>query len=312
MKNPFDRNFLRYFGHLIAENYWVLFLLAGIIFLAIGTIWQNEFFTTLGTTIVASGVFSAITSSRIFSKIYASVLHDIVYGEDFLRKQKDVDEIWKRVSSVLCDARFPSLKEKIDDTIINDYLPKTRNFYYKEVSREYTIKNYDANDNSILCEDRSVLTIVPHSDVQNIQYSHKFRPSSNSGSIESETFEIDGVSIRKPGHFKILQEETDEDGFHKIIFELPPGEHKILRVRETKIPLCPEPYSKVTYNTYAETVRIHAKSEAPEIRLKLVDKDLFNNIENNAEADNRVSVENKTLVMPGQSHLLLYSVKKTP
>ncbi len=291
------------------EGLWILLLVVGFLLLWLGFYFQTEILKTAGTAIISSGVFSAVATSRFFTKLYSSVMHDIVYGEEFLSTRSDLEAVWKRVSGVLCQQRFPNLKEKIDEKIIEDYLPKTREFYYTDVTRHYTVMSYSEDTNEITCKAHSELTLVPHSNADHIEYTHKYKSSGEAGNIISEEFRIDGKLIEEFPETDIIDRKSS--GSTSVVsVRLSASEHKISRERVSTIPMCPEPFSKVTYSTYAEKVRLNASSQVDSVRIKLVDKDLFNSIDNNAERENRVSAENKLLIMPGQGHILLYSVDR--
>jgi len=307
MLKKFDRELLRRTLTLAMEGIGILLLLAGLVILAAGVHLDWEFCKIAGTAIVSSGVFSAVASSRFFTKIFTSVIHDVVFGREYLSSRNDLETVWKRVSDALCEQRFPNLKDKIDQTIMDDYLPKTREFYYSNVVRHFTVLELSKSRDTITCEDNSELTLVPHAKAQYIEYKHKFKPSGGKKNIVDETFKIDGIPINDFPDEDILEQRKEGD-FSVIVVKLTAEEHKISRRRTTVIPLCPEPYSKVTYNTYAEHVRLNASSKVDEVHIKLVDKDLFTNTDNNAEIENRVSAENTKLIMPGQSHMLLYSI----
>src|SRR5690242_8043843 len=113
--------------NLTTKEYWInaiplMAVFAGIISLLVGYTGEfenphwNEFFKVVGTTILASGIFSFMVKYAMFAKIFKSELNEIIYESKYLEQQKNILDIWERVSKVVFKNKFP----KISKDIIND------------------------------------------------------------------------------------------------------------------------------------------------------------------------------------------------
>jgi hypothetical protein len=304
IRTTFDAQFWLTLLNTLKYAYPVLIFLGGAIVLYLGFSLHSPFGTALGTAIVTSGVFSAVTTSRFMTRIFTTALSDVVYGRDFLSSRNDIDVIWRRVSDALCEKRFPELKDKIDENIIKNYLPKTRNFYYSSIDRHYKVVAISKDGNTITCDDDVHLKLKPHSGAKYIEYVHRFKPSEDGHVSESEV-KVNGESIDRL-KAPILVKHTSDGDWKVITIQLPPKEHEITRRRKSTIPLTTQPYTRVRYNTYVEKLRVNASSDISNIEIHLLNDEAFQPLDKHAANDRRISAENTHLIMPGEGHMLLF------
>lgn len=102
----------------------------------------NGFLESVGTAVLAGGAFGVLLKSLQYTGVFKKELEDVIYDYRFLEKRKDITDIWKNVSRVLYERKFPEISDKIEEGILKTYLPRTVNFYYNDFFFRCEIKPY--------------------------------------------------------------------------------------------------------------------------------------------------------------------------
>ncbi len=111
-----------------------------------------------GIAILSSGVFAATLKAFQFSGVFKEELISIIYNVDHLEQRKDIEDIWKAVSKIIYQKKFPDISEAIHRTILTTYFPTNVNFYYESIKQEV---RYGLNENKEdLIDQRDYLRIV--------------------------------------------------------------------------------------------------------------------------------------------------------
>lgn len=263
-------------------------------------------FYTSGTAILSAGVFSGVAKSRFFADIFLNLISDVVFGEKFIKKRADLEEIWGRISSAICDQRFPELKNEIHERVAES-LPRSREYYYEEYVKDFTVEAV-AGDGKLRCVQHTTLKIKPYHNAKEIFYVYKYTGTHGGGAREDNIL-INGEDFSKWEKYIVRREGLDEAETN-ISFEikLPLGEYTIEREIIANIDPHGDPYLISRFGTYAKSAKIIAHSEVPEysIRFEAVGKkDLFRDSMREAERRKLVAMENARLIMPGEGHILL-------
>ena len=150
------------------KDYWInsipiIFITGGVISLLLGKFSMSDsdwkvFFNTVGTTILSGGVFSFILKYLQFSKIFKDDLLDIIYSEKYLKQQKNLIEIWERVSKIVFKNKFETISGQILEDVKKTYLPTDQVLYYNNVKQTLEIKLIDSVNQKI--------KVVQHSDFE--------------------------------------------------------------------------------------------------------------------------------------------------
>lgn len=164
------------FGVIVSENGLIINLI--------------DLSTLIGQTILASGIFVAISKTIFFKKIFERVVCDVFYGENHLRRQsqEELEGIWHRVSSELYKHKFPGISAKIQDHILKTYFPSKHAYYYKNYRAVLIYKMSNKQGYvDIVEESHFLLTGMNESEPTN----HKYRMCFNSdceGDLENCSF----------------------------------------------------------------------------------------------------------------------------
>jgi len=157
---------------LLTKEYWInaiplLAAITGIVallcayFVSFGNSSWNSLFKISGTTILASGVFSFMVKYGRFAKIFKDELLEIIYGSTYLEQQKNIFEIWERVSKVLFNNKFPGISDHIIADVKNTYFPTTHVLYYNDFAQTLQIELLDKTTEKIKVWQHSRFEIFP-------------------------------------------------------------------------------------------------------------------------------------------------------
>lgn len=136
-----------------------------------------EFFKTLCIFSFTAGVFTVTLKYFQYLKVFESefnriidspkfenklekIVSSITFSEDFLSKQNDLSNIWKRVTLIKYKKEFPELYDKIEKNIKNELFENNSlNKYYKNVQISYEFELGDDNK-TINVKEFTSLTII--------------------------------------------------------------------------------------------------------------------------------------------------------
>lgn len=132
----------------------------------------NPVVKTVGAALVGSGVFTAIIKSKEYSELFSGILGEIVWSRKYIEKRKDKKAIWKMVSRLVYDEKFPAISDEIEEIIASQYFPVAHNYYIENY--QFIINLCDnTNDPSNFWTQREVIELIvkPINDKARIVYS---------------------------------------------------------------------------------------------------------------------------------------------
>ncbi|MFC0340047.1 hypothetical protein ACFFII_04630 [Paracoccus niistensis] len=288
----------------VRNNSFVIFLAIGFIVVVAGYNFDNQSMKTVGTAIITGGVVSAVTTARFFKSLYADALIDVITGEEHLSNRSDIEEIWKRATNCLCRRRFPELKDAIYESIMNSYLPRTKDYYFKKVFRDYRVTSFDEKTGIMTLEERCSIEIAPHSHVEYISYTYSYERGAGEISTELREFKINGKSIDTYPSCEEERETTNGEGSKSV--KLPATKHQIARHRTITMHIDGQAYSKVRYKTYVQDLQVNAISEVSGVCPVLVEHELYQETFPEKPRAQGINISNKNLIMPGQGHIIMF------
>jgi hypothetical protein len=100
-------------------------------------------FKTIGTALVASGMFAWLTKTAQLTGAIREELESTIYSERHLRHRKDIKHLWVAATRALHSDVFEPLDEKLYNAISANYLPTQTRFYYRAAKRVLTLELVD-------------------------------------------------------------------------------------------------------------------------------------------------------------------------
>lgn len=73
-------------------------------------------------------------------QVFREELVSSIYSPTLLAKQRDIEEIWKMVSKVLYNSKFPEISDQIEETILRTYFPTNINYYYETFAKDVDMR----------------------------------------------------------------------------------------------------------------------------------------------------------------------------
>lgn len=151
-----------------------IYIAIGIIFLVTSFIWLDEhnfwykIFYTVGTTMLAGGVFASIAKSTQFSDIFSKILRDIIYGHEHLETRKDLEKIWENVTHTLSNKKFMKISDQMGENIKKYFLPLHHDYYYDNYTLDIVIEMDPKNDGYIRLKETIKYDIICDDEKLNI------------------------------------------------------------------------------------------------------------------------------------------------
>lgn len=100
----------------------------------------KEFWSGLGKTMLASGIFALLLKTIQFMGVFKEELSKVIYDAKFLSNRQDLPEVWEKVSKELFKNKFPSISKKLLKDITETYFP-TKHFTYYDDLEHFIVIN---------------------------------------------------------------------------------------------------------------------------------------------------------------------------
>lgn len=182
---PYPMNFNKFIKFFTTGVFWFLFI--GVLLIIVGATNTLNYLLpniippnspvqvvvkTVGATFVGSGVFTAIIKSSEYSEIFSNVIGEIIWSRKYIEKRTDKKDIWRMVSRLTYEEKFPLISEEIEDIITNHYFPVKHNFYVENY--QYCLNIVDCDHEEYWKHEEVVsLTIKPINAKEKIEYIFK-------------------------------------------------------------------------------------------------------------------------------------------
>lgn len=195
--------------------FWILSILGiFILYLSSIDIFTNYFqdlLEKIGLAVLSSGVFASVLKSIQFSGIFRNEIEKVVMGTKFLEKRNDLPILWKKISRIVYNKKFPAISNELENIVLNTYFPTNHKFYYENFI--YTLNIEELSDDNVIKFTQVVkYTVVLAKDEISAELKGHFNKEkkhvTNDRVNEREYFKINGVDRTSD-----LEEETIEDDF---------------------------------------------------------------------------------------------------
>ncbi|MEO6305566.1 MAG: hypothetical protein ABIP51_20550 [Bacteroidia bacterium] len=130
--------------------------------------WINAVVKSIGAALIGSGVFTTIIKSTEYTEIFSDVIGKIIWSKKYIEKRSDKKDIWRMVSRLMYDEKFPLISNAIEDIITEQYFPVSHNFYIENY--DFLLNMMDYNDFFWIQEEVVALTLKPINAQQKITY----------------------------------------------------------------------------------------------------------------------------------------------
>ena len=94
-----------------------------------------------GDIILVSSLISFLLDSAEYMGVFKRALEDIIYDSKFLKKRKDIEDIWVSVSKELFKSKFPRISTPLMQAVRKYYEPGDglKLTYYNDYVNTYTL-----------------------------------------------------------------------------------------------------------------------------------------------------------------------------
>jgi hypothetical protein len=179
-----------------------LTLLAGVLGFALSyLVWDtgtlHEIIKSFSQVVLASGLVSVLINSFKYMGIFKEAVHEVMFSPDHLRQRSDLPALWSRVTSVICQEKFPQLAERLHADVLAKYVPAGKDFYYSGYSRETTISVVPDDPDIVSIYEELDLSLHPADPAKEVFYSYYSKVDSRTprelAEIELIQLSVDGI-----------------------------------------------------------------------------------------------------------------------
>ncbi len=145
---------------------WIL-LIVGLISLTIGSFVEfdnpswGKYFSSIGSSILASGIFALILKTIQFMGVFKEELNSIIFETKFLKNRADLPQYWEKVTKELVKDKFPHIHSAIMKDVKEAYLPTSLIHYYDNCSNIIDIEMIDDVKELVKVKHKNTFTIIP-------------------------------------------------------------------------------------------------------------------------------------------------------
>lgn len=166
--------------------------------------WYASLSIEIGRIILVGAMLGAFVRFLHTFKAIREVVTDVFFGDEILRRRKDLDEIWAKLSKHIFIPEFSNndgLSGDLQDKIVEQLregMKHNKTFYVRSSDRTITVKWADADNDIVEIIDKSVEEFVPFQKGGKIHWEHIFLAGNGTTSKDySPTFsiEIDGKKV---------------------------------------------------------------------------------------------------------------------
>lgn len=296
--------------------YPVLLLTLGIILLSLSEfkLWCfsdnypriNSFLEKIGEIMLVSSLISCLLDSFEFFGIFKKDLQDILFDSKFLKKRKDIQDIWITVSKELFKSKFPSICQPLLNTIKKNYLPENELSYYSDYKMIYDIVFTDESKESIKVKN-NISFILKTADEKKIKFPLKNWVCTNEFNKDNVIFEYKEIKVNNvrisPKH--IVDEYKDGQILFYYEIELKGRtEYKIEQIIEKTYKLKLDNYIgfKAKWLVNNMDVQVFHPKNMDIIFVERATLDKFNLVNNRADF---CEYEYKSLILRNQGYIMI-------
>lgn len=261
------------FVNSMIDSWFVIFSIAGVMVFAASYVvsfppesYWTDTLRASGALILASGSFSAMTRWLSVHGIVKKELHNILYGNDYLKEQRNFNHVWEQLVAASVNNHMPSLAPHLHKDFLREYLPSEKEIFYKHYQQSFDVYWQDKDNRIIKVIEQCDITLTTSSsDDHFLPYTLEAEyPVGKALSYKVQTLKIDGkCKLGKVKHDKSEHEGVTKD---KISYRLKltgKTEYKYYRKMERLIYLDYEPFIVVGsgWHTYKPSITVNCHDE---------------------------------------------------
>lgn len=128
---------------------------------------------SLGQAVLVSGLVGLLTYSFKFIGIFREAVHEVMFSTEHLSSRKDLHELWSKVTSAICQEKFPQLGERLRADVLAKYVPAEKDFYYSHYSRECSIGVDGDDPDTITLHEELDFRLHPADPLKEVVYTYR-------------------------------------------------------------------------------------------------------------------------------------------
>jgi len=298
----------------------IILLVIGLLFLVLSIFvlekdsTKSTLLKELGSAMLIGGLFSFLLKTIQYYNILKEELSNLIFENKFLLIRKDLEELWRKISSAMYIDKFPELSDELNEVILLKFFP-IKNYYYNNYILNVEVNWYDRADSILETTEQLIMEIIPSPQANKIPYNYEiYGVKRDYPIVEIEKFEVNGENLYESISTK--EEDFEERGIkhtrHNYQIELKgENKYKILRVIKRRIPLNIDPYTKYEAKNLIRGAKVKVIVNPDDINVKFLSIGTTEDFVNQGfQRDiKHIDMEFKGIIFPMQGCVLFYSKK---
>jgi hypothetical protein len=270
----------------------------------------------VGQTLLSSSVFLGIVKSLQFTNYFQEALESIIFSEKFLGRlsREDIKSKWKSVTNILYSNFFPSLRDNLNNHILDKLIANNKNYYHKDMNVLLTITKFD-NEHIKIIEHKSFRIIGNNQD--NLDFKLVSRIEKTSDQNDKSCLELTRLELSDNNHLQFVSAPTkhvNKAGNEIISLEY---EHKlgtkdeckvitgITSVHTTKFNV----FWTVSFDTFVDSLTIDLQYDKNVLEADLVDFGQTIDLKNDVLTEYSIRKRCENLIFPKDCLILIVKFK---
>lgn len=167
----------------------------------------------IGSAIVGAGVFSAVTNSADFTKLFENHIFNVVYNPENTYDEKDLLSKWNTLTRAILKKVLPSAYDDASKKIEERFFNSELEYHFEDFSETYEIKIEDDIAEIVLCQ-KTYIRISPN--VEEPKLIQKFRKNIGDEEIKLESLYLNNQKIEGIDYIV----DSDESDILKLEIDL--------------------------------------------------------------------------------------------
>lgn len=273
---------------------------------------RHDLLKSLGQTILVSGLIGMLLTTLKYIGIFQDAVHDVVFGDAYLKTRTDLPAIWTRVTAAISQGKFPQLSKQLEADVLSTYIPTQKDFFCSGYKHECVIRPMDGRDDVVLIHEKIEFVLHPADAHKAVSYPYESYTDSRTPP-DIAKLNLIGLYVDDQKQDITLKQETYQDEFGrpglKQSYALTlsgKAEYRIRRLAVRKLRIAEDPVIEYASNQFILRCEAKFKSEIPHLVpiFQPVGVGDFDDRAMGAEDNWHVSREFNGLLFPRQGYML--------
>lgn len=154
---------------------------------------NQQFINAVSIAALSGGFFTFLVNSFQYMGVFKESVRDVMLEDALLSRRADLPDLWKKISSLIADNRFPALSHEMHSQMLEGYMPSENDYYYRDYQRSCHVmwENDDPTTKVLQMTETVSMIVVPTDRDTTIPFKFAFVGSDGADRLPSAEHHID-------------------------------------------------------------------------------------------------------------------------